>query len=394
MRQVSGFFTAPVVDADPDGDPAWLATAFVPGPSLESAVSRRRRRCPHQDVLLLAAGLAEALNAIHREGLTHRDLKPGNVLMADDGPRVIDFGLAVTARVLHAHLTQAGTVVGTPAFMSPEQVSGKHVGPASDVWSLGAVLAYAATAASPVRRRRHHGDDAARDERRAGPVGPDRHAGAAGDGVHDEGPETRGRRRRGSCRCCPRAPGSQPTMAMGCRSRGAGRAAERCRGRRASQAADGADGRADAAAAPIPTFGARCAFNILCAFNTFIAFSGSRARAGRASTIRPRSGRRSRSSGSRCRCRRRRRLRTRRGSASPAGRSGPNPGPGWASPNPSQPVPSVPTNPWPQPTGQHSRRTRARRRPRPRRPRARGCSRSRRYGVPMSPVPPRRTATA
>ncbi|WP_194924970.1 serine/threonine-protein kinase, partial [Catenulispora pinisilvae] len=148
MRQVSGFFTAPVVDADPDGDPAWLATAFVPGPSLESAVTDGGGM-PDQDVLLLAAGLAEALNAIHREGLTHRDLKPGNVLMADDGPRVIDFGLAVTAESAGAHLTQAGTVVGTPAFMSPEQVSGQQVGPASDVWSLGAVLAYAATGASP-----------------------------------------------------------------------------------------------------------------------------------------------------------------------------------------------------------------------------------------------------
>gem|GEM_PF-3318511 len=148
MRQVSGFFTAPVVDADPDGDPAWLATAFVPGPSLESAVAEGGAM-PHQDVLLLAAGLAEALNAIHREGVTHRDLKPGNVLMADDGPRVIDFGLAVAADATSAHLTQAGTVVGTPHFMSPEQVSGQNVGPASDVWSLGAVLAYAATGASP-----------------------------------------------------------------------------------------------------------------------------------------------------------------------------------------------------------------------------------------------------
>ena len=146
MRQVSGFFTAPVVDADPDGDPAWLATAFVPGPSLESAVTEAGAM-PHQDVLLLAAGLAEALNAIHREGLTHRDLKPGNVLMADDGPRVIDFGLAVAAG--STNLTQAGTVVGTPAFMSPEQVSGQPVGPPSDVWSLGAVLAYAAIGASP-----------------------------------------------------------------------------------------------------------------------------------------------------------------------------------------------------------------------------------------------------
>ncbi|GAA1963722.1 serine/threonine-protein kinase [Catenulispora subtropica] len=146
MRQVSGFFTAPVVDADPDGDPAWLATAYVPGPSLSDAV-KQRGPMPQQDALVLGAGLAEALIAIHREGLTHRDLKPANVLLADDGPRVIDFGLAVTAQ--SSTVTQAGTVVGTPSFMSPEQVSGQPVGPSSDVWSLGAVLLWAATGRQP-----------------------------------------------------------------------------------------------------------------------------------------------------------------------------------------------------------------------------------------------------
>ncbi|MFD0631841.1 protein kinase [Catenulispora yoronensis] len=146
MRQVSGFFTAPVVDADPDGDPPWLATAYVPGPSLSDAV-KHRGPMPQQDALVLAAGLAEALIAIHREGLTHRDLKPANVLLADDGPRVIDFGLAVTAQ--SSSVTQAGTVVGTPSFMSPEQVSGQPVGPSSDVWSLGAVLLWAATGRQP-----------------------------------------------------------------------------------------------------------------------------------------------------------------------------------------------------------------------------------------------------
>ncbi|NUP48049.1 MAG: protein kinase [Catenulispora sp.] len=146
MRQVSGFFTAPVVDADPDGDPPWLATAYVPGPALSDAV-KQRGPMPQQDALVLAAGLAEALIAIHREGLTHRDLKPANVLLAEDGPRVIDFGLAVTAQ--SSTVTQAGTVVGTPSFMSPEQVSGQPVGPSSDVWSLGAVLLWAATGRQP-----------------------------------------------------------------------------------------------------------------------------------------------------------------------------------------------------------------------------------------------------
>ena len=146
MKAVSGFFTAPVVDADPDGTPAWLATAFVPGPSLSEAV-RDRGPMPQQDVLVLAAGLAEALSAIHREGLTHRDLKPANVLLADDGPRVIDFGLAVTAT--SSAVTQAGTVVGTPSFMSPEQINGKQVGPSSDIFSLGSVLVHAATGHSP-----------------------------------------------------------------------------------------------------------------------------------------------------------------------------------------------------------------------------------------------------
>jgi serine/threonine protein kinase len=146
MRQVSGFFTAPVVDADPDGDPPWLATAYEPGPSLSDAV-KERGPMPQRDALVLAAGLAEALIAIHREGLTHRDLKPANVLLAEDGPRVIDFGLAVTAQ--SSTVTQAGTVVGTPSFMSPEQVSGQPVGPSSDVWSLGAVLLWAATGRQP-----------------------------------------------------------------------------------------------------------------------------------------------------------------------------------------------------------------------------------------------------
>ncbi|MEV8537294.1 serine/threonine-protein kinase [Streptomyces sp. NPDC051211] len=145
-RRVTGFFTAAVVDADPEGSPAWLATAYVPGLSLEGAVRAHGAWRDHS-VLALGAGLAEALEAIHSAGVIHRDLKPSNVLLAPDGPRVIDFGISVAAEA--SALTQTGTVIGTPGFMSPEQVTGKPVGPPSDVFSLGAVLTYAATGASP-----------------------------------------------------------------------------------------------------------------------------------------------------------------------------------------------------------------------------------------------------
>jgi serine/threonine protein kinase len=145
-RRVTGFFTAAVVDADPDGSPAWLATAYVPGISLEDAV-RVHGALPQRSVQALGAGLAEALEAIHRVGLIHRDLKPSNVLLAADGPRVIDFGISIAVEA--SALTQTGMVIGTPGFMSPEQVTGKAIGEPSDVFSLGAVLAFAATGASP-----------------------------------------------------------------------------------------------------------------------------------------------------------------------------------------------------------------------------------------------------
>ncbi|MET8971914.1 ABC transporter substrate-binding protein [Streptomyces hydrogenans] len=145
-RRVTGFFTAAVVDADPAGSPPWLATAYVPGLSLETAV-RTHGAWPLRSLLYLGAGLVEALEAIHGTGLIHRDLKPSNVLLAADGPRVIDFGISIIAE---SHvLTQAGMVIGTPGFMSPEQVAGHPVGPASDVFSLGAVLAFAATGTGP-----------------------------------------------------------------------------------------------------------------------------------------------------------------------------------------------------------------------------------------------------
>jgi eukaryotic-like serine/threonine-protein kinase len=145
-RQVSGLFTAPVVDADLDAPVPWLATAYVAGPSLDDAVARHGP-LPVASVLALAAGLAEGLQAIHAAGIVHRDLKPSNVLLAEDGPRVIDFGISVTAEGFA--LTRTGLVVGSPDFMSPEQAQGHPVGPPSDVFSLGAVLVFAATGGGP-----------------------------------------------------------------------------------------------------------------------------------------------------------------------------------------------------------------------------------------------------
>ncbi|MFE2063137.1 protein kinase [Streptomyces sp. NPDC059467] len=145
-RKVSGAFTAPVVDADPDASLPWLVTSYIAGPSLQEAVAERGP-LPAADVLALAAGLAEALTSVHAARLVHRDLKPSNVLLAEDGPRVIDFGIARS--VESATITRAGLMVGSPGFMSPEQVAGGEVTGASDVFSLGAVLAYAATGGNP-----------------------------------------------------------------------------------------------------------------------------------------------------------------------------------------------------------------------------------------------------
>ncbi|WP_331739792.1 protein kinase (plasmid) [Streptomyces sp. NBC_00015] len=137
-RRVNGFYTAQVIDADPDATPPWMATAYVEGPSLAQAI-HDRRPLDEDELRRLGAGLAEGLAAIHRCGLVHRDLHPGNVILADDGPRLIDFGIA---RALDATITTTA-VIGTPGFMSPEQVRGQSVSPASDVFCLGAVLAYA-----------------------------------------------------------------------------------------------------------------------------------------------------------------------------------------------------------------------------------------------------------
>lgn len=141
-RAVSGAYTAPVTAAGPDDDPPWLATVFVPGPTLAAAVAEAGP-LPAAAVWKLAAGLVEALQAVHSCGLVHRDLKPGNVLLAIDGPRLIDFGIA---RALErTAVTSTGQIVGTPSFMSPEQVEGGRAGPATDVFSLGCVVVFAAT---------------------------------------------------------------------------------------------------------------------------------------------------------------------------------------------------------------------------------------------------------
>ncbi|MET4925418.1 serine/threonine-protein kinase [Streptomyces sp. PSRA5] len=140
-QRVQGLYTAPVIDSDTDGSQPWLATAYVPGPSLAHAVSQHGA-LPLRSVLLLSVGVAEALHVIHGAGIVHRDLKPANVLLASDGPRVIDFGIARAADT--TALTGTGVSVGTPAFMAPEQASAGTVSPATDIFALGQIAAFAA----------------------------------------------------------------------------------------------------------------------------------------------------------------------------------------------------------------------------------------------------------
>ncbi|WP_020015202.1 serine/threonine-protein kinase [Promicromonospora sukumoe] len=144
-RRVGGFWAAQVVDADPDAERPWMATAYVAGPSLEDAVGQEGA-LPLSVVRTLGATLAEGLGAIHDQGLVHRDLKPSNILLADDGPRVVDFGIAQERDA--TSLTHQGSI-GTAPYMSPEQVRGLDVTAASDVFSLGSVLVFACTGRSP-----------------------------------------------------------------------------------------------------------------------------------------------------------------------------------------------------------------------------------------------------
>jgi eukaryotic-like serine/threonine-protein kinase len=145
-RRVNSRFTAQLLGADVDGPVPWLATAYVAGPSLADAVAQGGPLSV-EALRELAKGLAEGLSAIHAAGVVHRDLKPSNVLLAKDGPRVIDFGISVAAE--SSPLTRTGMLVGSPGYMSPEHVEGLEVGPASDIFSLGAVLAFAATGEGP-----------------------------------------------------------------------------------------------------------------------------------------------------------------------------------------------------------------------------------------------------
>jgi serine/threonine protein kinase len=150
-RRVGGSWTAPVLDADTEADIPWVATGYVAGPSLQQ-VLKDYGPLPERSVMVLAAGLAQALADIHTAGLVHRDLKPSNVMITIDGPRVIDFGIARALETVadgSATLTHTGAMVGSPAFMSPEQVRGDRVTPACDVFCLGSVLAYAATGLQP-----------------------------------------------------------------------------------------------------------------------------------------------------------------------------------------------------------------------------------------------------
>ncbi|MFE4668271.1 serine/threonine-protein kinase [Streptomyces sp. NPDC056716] len=146
-RRVGGAWTAPVLDADPEAPVPWVATAYAAGPSLTTAIADGGP-LPTHSVRTLGAGLAEALTAVHELGLVHRDVKPSNVLLTLDGPLLIDFGIA---RAIDgtASLTSTGVSVGSPGYMSPEQILGKGITGAADVFSLGAILVYAATGEPP-----------------------------------------------------------------------------------------------------------------------------------------------------------------------------------------------------------------------------------------------------
>ncbi|MDB1086939.1 serine/threonine-protein kinase [Streptomyces sp. ACA25] len=153
-RRVQGLFTVPVLDSNTEGDAPWLATAYVPGLTLAD-VLRAHGPLPLDTVLLLIAGVAEALQSIHTAGVVHRDLKPGNILLAGDGPKVIDFGIARAADA--TPLTGSDVRVGTPGYMAPEQVTGQSATPATDIFSLGIIAQHAATGGHPFGDGSAHG---------------------------------------------------------------------------------------------------------------------------------------------------------------------------------------------------------------------------------------------
>ncbi len=147
-QRVQGLYTAPVIDCNANARQPWLATAYVAAPSLAATVARQGA-LPVETVLLLIAGVAEALQSIHAAGVIHRDLKPGNVILAADGPRVIDFGISRAVEASLAGITQTGVRVGTPAFMAPEQIRGRSLDTSGDVFSLGSTAYYAITGELP-----------------------------------------------------------------------------------------------------------------------------------------------------------------------------------------------------------------------------------------------------
>jgi hypothetical protein len=149
-RRIGGFHTAQVVDADTDADEPWIASAYISGPSLYQAVFAHGP-LPEGSLRVLAVGLAEGLEAIHEHGLVHRDLKPANIILADDGPRIIDFGISRPTN--DTRITHSGALLGTPAYMAPEQAEGEPPAPAVDVFSLGTVLHFAATGTNPFEAR-------------------------------------------------------------------------------------------------------------------------------------------------------------------------------------------------------------------------------------------------
>jgi eukaryotic-like serine/threonine-protein kinase len=145
-QRVHGLYTAQLVDADPEATPPWLVTAYVPGPSLEEAINSHGPM-PEGMIFRLIAGVAEALQAIHAADVVHRDLKPSNVLLGQDGPRVIDFGIAQAQEA--TSLTRSDIMMGSPDFLAPEQVLDLRITPAIDVFSLGSLAVYAATGRPP-----------------------------------------------------------------------------------------------------------------------------------------------------------------------------------------------------------------------------------------------------
>ncbi|MEV0787367.1 serine/threonine-protein kinase [Streptomyces sp. NPDC050423] len=153
-RRVGSEWTAAVLDADTEAAVPWVATQYILGPSLHEVVAESYGALPELSVRVLANRLALALSAVHGVGLIHRDLKPSNVLVTVDGPRVIDFGIARALDALDTVAgdvaqTRTGMVIGSPGFMSPEQARGLELTAASDVFCLGSVLVYAATARQP-----------------------------------------------------------------------------------------------------------------------------------------------------------------------------------------------------------------------------------------------------